>query len=178
MLLFLPAVVLAGPAGRWQCISGIVIDTARRAEIVASVQHYNQAPPDPHQLDAEWPTLVSTDEPLRKVLRNPAAKLMRHVIQSVSQQGEAFLMGANGGLVASTDKSTDFWQGDEDQFTQAIGLASGQVHVDDQVSDESTHSIQVRLSTPVYDPATQKAIGVLMLGFDAFVLDYLRTCDK
>lgn len=177
LLVTVTMLVHAEDAGHWQCLTGIVVDTAKRPEIITAVRFYNKVPPDPHHMDLIWPSLSRNDPQVRDITHNKVSPLLRHVIQSVSRQGEAMLMGANGGLVATIDKSSDFWQGDEDQFLSVIGLRDGQVHVESDVSDESTASIQVRISTPVFDPATHKAIGVLMLGFDSFVLDYLRTCD-
>lgn len=162
----------------WGCLGASVVALAQNDALVLAARYYNESPPDVHTMDAQWPSLTKDDEALAQVLDHPVAALMRTTIRQISIQGEGFLMGANGGLVAATDKTTDFWQGDESQFSEAIGLAPGSLHLEGDIEDDSSHSMLIKVSTPVYDPATQKNIGVLMLGFDQFIVDFQETCSK
>lgn len=160
----------------WSCLNRYVVTLARRAELVTAVQAYNKAPPDYLALDARWAALPEGAPEVSRVLTHPLVTKLEQTISSVSYRGEGMIMGRDGGLVAATNKTTDFWQGDETQFTQAIGLLPGQVHVEGDTADESTHSMLVKISTPIIDPVTRQGIGVLMLGFDQFVVDYEETC--
>jgi len=160
----------------WSCLNRYVVALARRAEVVMAVQGYNNAPQDIHGLDARWATLPDTVADVARVLTHPLVAELERTISAVSYQGEGLLMGRDGGLVAATNKTTDFWQGDETQFTRAIVLEQGQVHVEGDTTDQSTHSMLVKISTPVVDPVSRQAIGVLMLGFDQFVVDFAETC--
>ena len=162
----------------WDCLDHFVVDLAQREEVVQAVRDYNKAPADVHALDLLWPSFGNSDPDLNKVLQHPVARLLSTTIESVSYQGEGFLMGANGGLVAATEKTTDFWQGDETQFSDAVTLMVGQVHIEGETIDQSSHSMLIKISTPVYDPIAKQNIGVLMLGFDQFVVDFDDTCKK
>lgn len=160
----------------WSCLNRYVVTLARRAELVTAVQAYNKAPPDYAALDAQWAVLSEDAPDVSRVLTHPLVAMLEQTISSVSYHGEGMVMGRDGGLVAATGKTTDFWQGDETQFTRAIGLLPGQVHVEGDIPDESTHAMLIKISTPIIDPVTRQAIGVLMLGFDQFVVDFEETC--
>ncbi len=163
---------------RWACLGPSVTELARREELVAAVRSYNSAPPDVHSLDLLWPTFGLSDIELLSVLKHPVVPLLQSSITRISLQGEGFLMGADGGLVAATDKTTDFWQGDETQFTRAIRLAPGQWHIEGEVEDDSSHSMLIKISTPIFDQDVGQNIGVLMLGFDQFVVDFQQNCAE
>lgn len=160
----------------WSCLNRYVVALARRAEVIGAVQRHNQAPPDFRLLDRHWPGWPESAPEVARVITHPLVPMMEQTISSVSYLGEGLLMGQDGGLVAATGKTTDFWQGDETQFSAALPLAQGQVHVEGDTADASTHSMLIKISTPVVDPATRQVIGVLMLGFDQFVVDFQDTC--
>ena len=162
----------------WDCLGFTVVELAHKPELIEAVRTYNLSPPDVHALDLVWDSFSAQDADLRKVLLHPVTPLIQQAIEHISMQGEGFLMGANGGLVAATDKTTDFWQGDESQFSDAVLLPDGQWHIEGDIADDSSHSMLIKISSPVYDPKTHKSIGVLMLGFDQFVVDFEETCSK
>src|SRR5690606_22664096 len=92
-----------------------------------------------------------------------------------------FLIGLNGGLVAATYKTSDYYQGDEDQFMQAIGLSQGQVWMEQHVADESASAMLVKIAVPVFgrdanEVEQQAPIGVLVLGLYEFVLELYADC--
>ncbi|MBA56213.1 MAG: hypothetical protein CMK89_17315 [Pseudomonadales bacterium] len=162
-----------------QCLGQKVSEFAKDPTIIAGVNNYNSSPPDPQKLDRIWPALKPGEIYLDSVINNPSADSMRDWIKRISIQGEGLLMGRNGGLVAATEKTTDFWQGDEAQFLQAITLPAGNIFVQSEMLDESTHLMLIKISTPIYNPRSKHAVGVLVIGFDQFVIDFSEPCkDK
>lgn len=162
-----------------KCLSTQVSEFAKDPVIIAGVNNYNSSPPNPQKLDQLWPTLQPGDQYLDGIINNAAANAMREWIKRISIQGEGLLIGRNGGLVAATEKTTDFWQGDEAQFLDAIGLPEDRVYVQAEMLDESTHLMLIKMSSPIYNPRSQQAIGVLVIGFDQFVIDFAEPCkDK
>ncbi|WP_290579548.1 PDC sensor domain-containing protein [Ketobacter sp.] len=163
---------------RLECLGQRVIEFSRDPVIIAGVNNYNTSPPDPHRLDTLWPTLKPGDIYLDAIINHPSAQAMRDWIKRISIQGEGLLIGRNGGLVAATEKTTDFWQGDEAQYLQAIGLPEGKVYVQSEMLDESTHLMLIKISAPIYNPRSTRAIGVLVIGFDQFVIDFSEPCKN
>ncbi|MAQ99191.1 MAG: hypothetical protein CMI00_01495 [Oceanospirillaceae bacterium] len=120
------------------------------------------------ELDAIW-TGPPSDE--RDVLRDAvvASDVARELRKIKSQSDgiivELMLIDRNGLLVAASELSTDYWQGDEDKFTASFGAAAGLVHVDEVRYDQSTRTFQSQLSMPLKDASGADA-GVLMIGVD------------
>jgi len=162
---------------RWHCLGEQVAELATDPILITGVNNYNAAPPAPHKIDRIWPSLRESDGVLNAIITNPSADTMRKWIANISIQGEGLLIGRNGGLVAATEKTTDFWQGDEAQFLRAINLQQGDAYFQSETLDESTHLMLVKVSTPIYNPRSKHAIGVLVVGFDQFVIDFSQPCE-
>lgn len=163
---------------RWQCLGQQVAKLATSPTLIAGVNNYNTSPPNPQKLDRDWNQLRESDPVLSNIINNPSAEVMRNWIAKISIQGEGLLTGRNGGLVAATEKTTDFWQGDEAQFLKAINLPVGEVFFQSEMLDESTHLMLIKVSTPVYNPRAKNAVGVLVIGFDQFVIDFVDPCKS
>jgi len=71
-------------------------------------------------------------------------------------------MDNQGANVAITDKTSDYWQGDEPKFTEAYNKGSGAIHISDVNFDDSTQAYLVHVSVPVMDG--KKTIGVITFG--------------
>lgn len=160
----------------WGCLNDLISDLARTNNIVDSITRHNKTLTDVAYLEAMWPYLSPKDPIIESRTIHPAAEHMRIWINEISIQGEGLLIGIDGGLVAATEKTTDYWQGDEDQFTQAIILDPGRVYIQKQVIDESTHLMLVKISAPVYNQ--NQVIGVLVIGLDQFVIDFNEPCSQ
>ncbi|MAR92895.1 MAG: hypothetical protein CML06_18770 [Pseudomonadales bacterium] len=165
-----------GREALWRCLSQQVVALARDRQLLAAVNNYNAAPPDPQALDRRWPELTATDPLLQGITQSPAAHQLRRWIQEHSIQGEGLLIGDNGGLAAATDKTTDFWQGDEAQFLEAVKLADGDVYIQSELPDASTNMMLLKISTPLYNARSPAPVGVLVIGFDQFVIDFIEPC--
>ncbi len=159
----------------WNCLTGLISDLARTDNLVNSIIQHNNTLPNIAYLEAMWPHLSPEDPIIESRIIHPAAEHMRIWIKEISIQGEGLLIGIDGGLVAATEKTTDYWQGDENQFTQAIILNKGEVYIQKEVIDESTHLMLVKISAPVYKQ--NEAIGVLVIGLDQFVIDFVEPCS-
>jgi len=68
---------------------------------------------------------------------------------------EIFVMDNQGANVCMSDKTSDYWQGDEDKFTESYKGGSGAVHLSDVKFDESFPSYTVQVSVPVKDAERQ-----------------------
>ena len=159
----------------WKCFSDLVSYFAHSEGIVEMVKHHNATLPDAFYLDSMWPYLAQNDPIVLARTQHKASALMQKWIQGISIQGEGLLIGIDGGLVAATEKTSDYWQGDETQFTQAIILPRGEIFTQKEVIDESTNLMLVKLSSPIYDG--EQVEGVLVIGLDQFVIDYLEVCN-
>jgi len=73
-------------------------------------------------------------------------------------------MDNQGGNVAMTDKTSDYWQGDEAKFQKSFNGGAGAVFVDEVEFDDSAQAYLVQVSVPVKDNNT--VIGAITIGID------------
>ena len=80
---------------------------------------------------------------------------------------EIFVMDALGLNVAASGVTSDYWQGDEEKFTQSYGAGAGAVFVDAVEFDESSQSYQGQISISLTDPESGEVIGAMTIGLNA-----------
>ncbi len=141
-------------------------DLAESDKIVAAVrEHNNRNLPleEIKRLDAQW-TASKELTPLKKsVLENEVARYLRSLVTfDKSIYSEIFLTDRQGATVAAYPLTSDYWQGDEKKWSNAMAGGVGKVYVGPVVYDESSKTDAVQISVPVLDKG--KAIGVLVVG--------------
>lgn len=109
--------------------------------------------------EASWRALPFEDNP--HIIQSLSAQLLdlqhRHV-----EIGEIIVMGARGETLAAAQKTTDYWQGDEDKFLQAAQLSADDMWIDAIHYDESSHRFIAHLAWPHYQAGA--LAGVISVG--------------
>jgi hypothetical protein len=77
---------------------------------------------------------------------------------------EIFVMDNQGANVAMTDKTSDYWQGDEAKFIKSFNGGHGAIFVDQVKFDDSSQAYLAQVSVPVWDG--DKVIGAITFGID------------
>ena len=117
-------------------------------------------------------TLQSKRELEAPLLNSPAARRLLELEASQSYFFELFLSDNQGALVAATNRTSDYWQGDEDKWMQAYKQGQGSLYVSDIHYDDSVGFELVQISLPVmYD---DMAIGVVTIGVNISDLESHR----
>lgn len=127
---------------------------------------YDQAKID--ELDTQWRAEVdAAAKPLiDKVLGTDASKaLLAAQEASGGLITEIFATDAKGLNVAQSTVTSDYWQGDEDKFTQTYPVGASAVFLGEVEQDESTQTYQSQVSITVVD-AAGNPIGSLTAGVD------------
>jgi len=114
--------------------------------------------------DQEWKATPGIVDYMQALMDSPCGKHLREIQQSAPYFAEIFVMDNQGANVAMTDKTSDYWQGDEAKFEKSFNGGSGAVFVDDVEFDESSQAYLCQVSVPVMDGA--KAIGAITIGVD------------
>jgi len=112
--------------------------------------------------DATWRNENRVSAFMQGLLDNAAAKEMLTLEQSQPFYFELFLMDNQGANVAMTNKTSDYWQGDEAKFTESFKGGAGAVHIGDVEFDDSAQAYLVQISVPVMDGGS--AIGAITIG--------------
>lgn len=135
--------------------------------LVAAVQAQNARGASLEQIKAKdqtWQTTAGVDDFMKSLMRNDAAKEMSKLERSAPYYLEMFLMDNKGANVAMTNKTSDYWQGDEPKFVESFKNGAGGVHLGKVSFDSSAQAYLVQVSVPVLDGDT--AIGALTVGIN------------
>jgi hypothetical protein len=125
---------------------------------------------DIERLDRAWQSEIGMAESplIRGVLDNPASRvLVERVEASEGLITEIFIFDARGLNVAASALTSDYWQGDEEKYSETVPRGPGAVHTSEVEFDESAQTYQVQISLPLVDPATGAVIGAMTVGLDA-----------
>ena len=135
--------------------------------IVATVKKANAEKKTLDQIkkeDETWRNTPGIDAFMTSLLQNDCAKHIRALQEANDFYMEIFVMDNMGANVAMTDKTSDYWQGDEDKFIKSYNQGKGDVFVDDVEFDDSSQAYLVQVSVPVMDGGT--CIGAITFGID------------
>lgn len=114
------------------------------------------------QLDDAWKANKSLDRFMWEKLSNTCAfYLVRFQIENPFIV-EIFVMDNQGANVGQTNKTSDYWQGDEAKFIDSYKNGAGAVQFGDAEYDASVDEIIVQVSVPVM--AGPQAIGAITFG--------------
>ena len=119
--------------------------------------------------DTEW---SATDGPTmlkRKLQSTSAGWVLKRLVSQNPSFNEAFLTDNQGANVAAFPATSDYWQGDEEKWTASFNEGDGKVFIGPLETDESTQTLAVQISAPVYD--RDQTIGVLVVGVTFNYLD-------
>ena len=112
--------------------------------------------------DAQWRKVEGLDDQMQSMLASAAGKRMSEIENSKPYFFELFLMDNQGANVAMTNKTSDYWQGDEAKWQESFKGGVGAVHMGEVEFDDSAQSYLVQVSVPVMDAG--KAIGAITIG--------------
>jgi hypothetical protein len=116
------------------------------------------------QIDAEWQKTDGMNDLMKSLMSNGAAAELKKLEASRPFYLELFLMDKQGANVAMTNKTSDYWQGDEAKFQKSFIDGKGGVHLGEVKFDNSSQAYLVQISVPVMDGG--KAIGALTVGIN------------
>ncbi|MDK9708543.1 MAG: PDC sensor domain-containing protein [Desulforhopalus sp.] len=116
------------------------------------------------ELDERWIKTPGLADFMKAVSDSECGRYLRSLLSSHPYYYEMFVMDNQGANVAMTDKTSDYWQGDEAKFIKSFNNGSGAVFVDQVKFDESSQAYLVQVSVPVMDG--DHAIGAITFGID------------
>jgi hypothetical protein len=132
--------------------------------VVEAVRAANENPrpmSEIQAIDETWQETFGVDDFMHTIIDHPAAMRLKELRKSNPELQEAFATDCLGALVAATNKTSDFYQGDEEKFTEAFVNGEGGVHMGTLARDESIQAYAVPIGVPIMDE--DRVIGVLVV---------------
>ena len=143
--------------------------------IVASVRRANRQARSMgaiREIDRRWQSTSGVDEFMRSILTNAGAERLRALRSRMPEITEAFVTDRLGANVSMTNKTSDFWQGDEDKFKRTVSAGPDGHHIEPVGFDESIQAYAVQICVPVPDGGS--VIGVLVATLNLERLERVR----
>ncbi|HSP16690.1 MAG TPA: hypothetical protein VLV78_18230 [Thermoanaerobaculia bacterium] len=110
--------------------------------------------------DAAW-MAGKNEELVKQMITGPCADHLRELARK-GGDGESFVMDNQGALVCATEKTSDYWQGDEAKWIRAFNGGHGTTFIDRLRYDDSAKEHLAQISVPILDAG--KTIGVITVG--------------
>lgn len=115
-------------------------------------------------IDKKWTETSGLDDFMSEILNNGSSEFLKSLRKDNKYIIEAFVMDNKGANVGMTNKTSDYWQGDEDKFTKCYNNGNGAPFYGKVAFDESTQTYLIQVSVPVIDGG--KTIGAVTFGID------------
>lgn len=113
------------------------------------------------EMDKKWINHAGIADYMQAMINSECGKYLLQIMESQSFYAEIFVMDNQGANVAMTDKTSDYWQGDEAKFQESF---KGHIHFSDVEFDDSSQTYIVQISIPV--KSKNKVIGAITVGID------------
>ncbi len=115
-------------------------------------------------LDKKWMATAGITDYMKALMDSECGQHLKKIQSGQAYYAEIFVMDNQGANVAMSDKTSDYWQGDEAKFTESYKGGAGAVHIGDVKFDDSAQAYLVQVSVPVKDGS--KVIGAMTIGID------------
>jgi len=113
------------------------------------------------ELDDKWKNTEGLDEFIKSFITNECAQYLIDFQKANDGFPEIFVTDEKGLIVAETNKTSDYYQADEDWWINAYNEGRGKSFHGEIEYDESAQAESIALYIPVIEPETQRAIGVI-----------------
>jgi hypothetical protein len=137
-------------------------ETGQDAVLVAEVTRQNGqalAMSTINSRDQKWQATSGMDGFMKELMSNAGAKRLAAIEKEYGVIVESFLMDNKGANVSMTNKTSDYWQGDEAKFIKSFNGGKGAVHMGEAKFDKSAQAYVVQISVPVI--SGDRAIGAI-----------------
>lgn len=121
-----------------------------------------------NELDALWMAQAGmVGIPLiDEVLQNPTSDFLRQRVEtSGGAISEVFVMDARGLNVAAAEATSDYWQGDEEKFSETFPKGPNALHFGEVELDGSSGEVQAQVSMSIVD-TTGAVVGAMTVGIN------------
>jgi methyl-accepting chemotaxis protein len=113
-------------------------------------------------LDQDWKDGKAYIDPIAQAIEaNELTAYLKEFVSKNPEEVEVFVTDIKGLNIAMTDRTSDFLQSDEGWWTSTYANGLGNPFIAQVEYDDSSKAYAMNIGAPVFDPDTQKVIGVL-----------------
>ncbi len=116
-------------------------------------------------LDQQWRAANAgnndNDPLVRKTLNSVVSSELREFRETFPENTEVFVTDKYGALIAATNRTSDYYQADEDWWQAAYNNGKGAVYFGQPEFDESSKTFGIILAVPIVGHGTNEVTGVM-----------------
>lgn len=125
------------------------------------------------RIDQEWKNAADNDPLITGILKNELADDLVEFQSRFPGFLEIFVTDQYGAIIASTNRTSDYYQADEEWWQVAWNNGSGRVYVSQATFDESANAYAIDIAVPISTHNDSTPIGVLRSTIDINILENL-----
>ncbi|MCC6499046.1 MAG: GAF domain-containing protein [Anaerolineales bacterium] len=110
-------------------------------------------------VDASWRVAADNSQLVQSVVSNPVADKLREFQKVAPQHVELFITDRFGANLAATNRTSDYFQADEEWWQTAYNDGEGTVYISQPEFDESSNTYAVLMAIPIF--SDNKLVGIL-----------------
>jgi hypothetical protein len=138
----------------------------RREATAGSTRPFDRAAAD--AIDRDWQQSKQQPQPVAQALKNPASQYLADIVAHDRIYREMILTDRHGRLIAASNPTTDYFQGDEDWWLATFDDGRrGRVSIGDVRWDPSASAYAIEISAPVNAIGDESVAGVLKVVSDS-----------
>ncbi|MCK5113222.1 MAG: HAMP domain-containing protein [Phycisphaerae bacterium] len=183
---------------------GLLKITLLEPTVFAKLEESNRKLPAPElaTIDASWATTPENTGLLYDVINNPIADILKRIVRRDNAISELIITDRFGQLIAASNRTTDYYQGDEEWWVKAYNGGQGKIYIPSIEYDKSTKIWAASLCIPIIDnngkflgvakgvldihkwlPEAERKISggrgsIVILGEGGYLLHYQDLLDK
>lgn len=142
------------------------------AVVAQNAQSFRLKQGDIAALDRRYQADVKTNSGMAaELVARPPSQMLKSYVDGAQDRIVLIMLMDKAGLnVAASRLTHDYWQGDEEKFTQTLPLGPGAVHWGKAERDDVTGRVMHIVARTVTDPKTGEPIGAIAIGYDRLAL--------
>lgn len=113
------------------------------------------------KVDKKWQETKGIDNFIKFFLTNECAQYLIEFQEKYDEFPEIFITDENGLIVGETNKTSDYYQADEQWWIKAYNDGIGKNYFGEIEYDKSAHAEAISIYIPVMDFQNKKPIGVI-----------------
>ena len=129
-------------------------------------------------VDQRWRSASDNNSLIRGVLDNELADELLELQARLPQYAEIFITDRYGAIIASTDRTSDYYQADEEWWQNAWNKGAGKVYISEPVFDESAGVYAINIALPIPAHESSEIIGVLRATVDINEMTNVLSADQ
>ncbi|WP_420628828.1 GAF domain-containing protein [Candidatus Leptofilum sp.] len=156
-------------------LNALSLSSTMRAELAAINPQATLAQLE--AIDQQWRNAADSDPLIQDSLNHPLALEMLTFQARFPQHVELFITDSQGALLATTNRTSDYYQADEEWWQVAYANGQGATFISQPEFDESSNALALQMAVPIFAP-DNSIVGILRTTYETDALTELLAAGQ